>query len=61
MTQYILIFTIIATLCILINTYRTCTEEDLNMCLNSKIVILEDVNEFIYYTRILLEVIVANM
>lgn len=61
MTQYILILSIIATLCIFINTYRTCTEEDLNTCLNVKIVILEDVNEVIYYIRILLEVFVENM
>ena len=61
MTQYILIFSIIATLCIFINTYRTCTEEDLNICLHSKIVILEDVNEVIHYSRILLEVFLDNV
>ena len=61
MTQYILIFSIIATICIFINTYRTCQESDINICLHSKVVILEDVNEVIYYIRILLEVFLENM
>ena len=61
MTQYVLIFSIIATICIFINTYRTCPESDINICLNSKVVILEDANDVIYFTRIVLELFLENM
>jgi hypothetical protein len=55
MSNNILILSIVLTVFVFVYVYRTCPAGELIMCLDSKSVIIDDVNDSIWIMRVLLE------